>query len=305
MSDLPLVSIVIPAYNAADYLREAIDSVLNQSYPNIEFIVLDDGSTDGTADVLKSYPEERFYRERHSNMGQSATMNKGWAMARGEILGYLSADDALLPNAVEHCVKIFNQRPDISMCYCDYEQMNENSETLRTVTLPDFDYRAMVLECVCVPGPGVLWRRSAFEMSGGWNPNLRQIPDFDFWLRLGIFGEFHHVDKVLARFRVHTGSQTCSAGDLSKSEEVVRVMMAYYGRSDLPATVISGKRRALASAHIFSAALHLKAGRVSFAFRHLGQAIRLMPYTLLKPITMRRLAGGILHHIRNRNVRAS
>ncbi|RME60123.1 glycosyltransferase, partial [Candidatus Parcubacteria bacterium] len=84
-----LVSIVIPAYNAGDFLHEAIDSVLNQTYPNIELIVLDDGSTDHTRDILSSYPKGSFYWESHPNMGQAATLNKGWAMAKGEVLGYL------------------------------------------------------------------------------------------------------------------------------------------------------------------------------------------------------------------------
>jgi len=303
MADLkkPLVSIVIPAFNAGEYLREAIDSVLNQSYPNIELIVLDDGSTDDTSKILNSYPEKDFYRESHPNMGQAATLNKGWAMARGEILGYLSADDALFPGAVATALFCFRDQPEIVMTYSDYEYMDENSSPIKTISLPDFSYSEMIYKNVCVPGPGAFWRRSAYErVGGGWNTKLRQTPDYEFWLRLGLQGKFYHINEVLARFRVHKGSQTCSASDVAKSEEMVQVMEGYFKQPDIPYPLLSGRTGSLANAHIFSATLHLMAGRFSYAFRHIHQAIGLMPSALLKLGNIRRLAGGIWHFIRNR-----
>ena len=95
----PLVSIVIPAYNHDRYLGEAIDSILGQDYPNVELIVLDDGSTDGTRQILESY-HSRFYWESHKNMGQANTLNKGWRMSKDDLLGYLSADDVLFSQAI-------------------------------------------------------------------------------------------------------------------------------------------------------------------------------------------------------------
>jgi glycosyltransferase involved in cell wall biosynthesis len=93
MNNTPLVSIVVPAYNHADYLKECIESILAQDYPRVELIVLNDGSTDMTPAILLAYGD-RFRWENQANMGQSATLNKGWAMASGDILAYLSADDA-------------------------------------------------------------------------------------------------------------------------------------------------------------------------------------------------------------------
>ena len=104
MQNLPLVSIVTPTYNQAEYLAETIESVLAQDYPNIEYIVLDDGSTDSTPEVLNRY-SGRVRWERHDNMGQARTLNKGWAMSRGEFIGYLSSDDLLLPDAISKLVE--------------------------------------------------------------------------------------------------------------------------------------------------------------------------------------------------------
>ena len=110
----PLVSIVIPAYNHATYLDEAIQSILKQDYPNIELIVLDDGSTDNTRAVLAKYAG-MFHWETHKNMGQANTLNKGWQMSKGEVLSYLSADDVLLPHAVSTSMKYL--RGDVVLTY--------------------------------------------------------------------------------------------------------------------------------------------------------------------------------------------
>lgn len=297
-SGLPLVSIVIPAYNAAEYLCEAIDSVLDQSYPNIELIVLDDGSTDGTSEILKRYPEGDFYRESHPNMGQAATLNKGWAMSKGEFLGYLSADDTLLPDAVEMLVGYFDQDSSVAMVYCDYEYMDQNSSALKTIRLPEFSYSEMILKILCIPGPGALWRRTAFEKCGGWDESLRQLPDYEFWLRLSLYGSFYHVPNSLARFRVHTGSQTYSAADTKKSEEIISVMKGYFQRPDLPQNIQRYRAVAMANAHIFSAALHFRAGRYAVACRHLSEAFGCSPQSLLSVQSFKRLFGGVWFHVR-------
>src|ERR687886_65993 len=108
--ELPLVSIVVPAYNHADYLAEAIESILAQDYPNIELLVLDDGSIDNTREVLERYAGQ-FYWETHKNMGEAATLNKGWRMSKGEILGRLSADDLLSQDAVSASVECLRKNP--------------------------------------------------------------------------------------------------------------------------------------------------------------------------------------------------
>jgi glycosyltransferase involved in cell wall biosynthesis len=190
--DTPPVSIVIPAYNHAGYLDEAIQSVLAQDYPNIELIVLDDGSSDATPEVLRKY-SGRFHWETHHNMGQAATLNKGWKMAKGDILGYLGADDLPLPGCVRAAVEVLEAGPDLVLTYCDFELIDPHSHFIRTVCAEEFDYRKMVADFVCAPGPGVFFRRAAFERAGGWDPSLRQMPDYECWLRLGLVGTFKRI----------------------------------------------------------------------------------------------------------------
>ena len=185
----PLVSIVIPAYNLARYLDEAIESVLNQDYDNIELIALDDGSTDDTRQVLERY-QGRFYWESQANIGQANTLNKGWKMSKGEILAYLSADDVLLPSAVSTSVSRLMENPDAVLTYCDFNLIDPDSSYIRRVKTPTFDYRKMLADVICPPGPGAFFTRIGFESAGLWNSSIRQMIDYEYWLRLGLQGQF-------------------------------------------------------------------------------------------------------------------
>ena len=285
MEQTPLVSIVIPAYNHARYLDEAIRSVLRQDYPRVELLVLDDGSTDGTRAVLEKYGTA-FHWETQPNMGQSATLNKGWQRARGEILGYLSADDALMPDAVRASVACLQEHPEAVLTYPDFNLINPDSQVMREVQAPEYDYYQMVVEIVCPPGPGAFFRRRAFEAAGGWDVDLRQIPDYEFWLRLALQGPFRRIPRVLASFRAHEESQSFARSDERKAEEPRRVLAAYLARPDVPAAVAQARRQALGQAHLLTARLHWRAGRLLVALYRLAQALALAPGLLLRKRTL-------------------
>src|SRR6267142_1407945 len=113
---LPIVSVVTPTYNQAEFLRDTIESVLAQDYPRIEHQVIDDGSTDATPQILAEY-SERIAVERHANRGQTPTINKGWERAQGDILTWLNSDDTFLPGAVTTAVEYFQQYPDVDIVF--------------------------------------------------------------------------------------------------------------------------------------------------------------------------------------------
>jgi len=227
----PLVSIITPAYNQADYLAETLDSMLAQDYPNIEYIVLDDGSTDRTPDVLRGYTG-RVHWERQANMGQSRTLNRGWGLSRGEYIGYLSSDDLLVPNAIATLVKALQANPDAVVAYCDFDLIDSKGRQVGVVHAPDFDHHRMVEQLICPPGPGALFRRSVFEHTGGWNERLRKIPDFEFWLRAARLGRFVRVPQVLAQYRVHEESASIRPVPAERSMEIADTMHAYWAGQD-------------------------------------------------------------------------
>lgn len=288
----PAVSIVIPAYNHADFLAQAIDSVLAQDHP-VEVIVLDDGSTDNTREVLARY-DGRVHWETQPNMGQAATLNKGWAMARGELLGYLSADDFLYPDAIRKSVAALAAVPDAVVSYCDFDLVDPAGQRTRRVRRQAFSLERMLTTLDCPPGPGALFRRSAFDSAGGWNPALRQIPDFDYWLRLARHGRFIHIPEALAAWRIHPGSQSFATVGAERAEESVRVISDFFARPGLDPEIAALRPQSLARAHLYCAQLHARAGRYGAAASHMRTAQRLFPRTVLQPETWRSVANGLL-----------
>ena len=290
--NLPLVSIVIPAFNLAGYLGEAIESVLAQDYPNLELIVLDDGSTDATPDVLRRYGG-RIRAESQPNMGQVNTMTKGWAMSRGEILSFLSADDGLLPGAVSAAVACLKANPGAVLAYCDFNLIGPDSAVIRRVRAPDYDYDAMLVDVVCPPGPGAFFLRSAYEAVGPWDNTLKVMLDYDYWLRLGLQGRFVHIPRVLALYRVHGTSQTVAGYDEAKANEPVLIVERMFERADLPPRLLARRDEALGNAHLVAAQLHLRAGRYRSGLDALRRSFSLWPANL---ITLRalRVAANVL-----------
>jgi len=291
-SPLPLASIVIPAYNQAGYLEEAISSVLSQDYPRIELIVLDDGSSDDTPSVLERF-RERCRCERHANMGQAATLEKGWSMARGEILSYLSADDLLLPGAVTAAMRELERHPEVVLTYSDFNLIDPASKFIRRVTRRNYALRTLAVDLVCLPGPGAFFRSRAYRAAGPWNPALRQIPDFEFYLRLALQGPFLRIPQVLAAYRVHDDSQSFAKTGADSAEEPLQVVNSWYASYRLPDEILAMSARALSNAHVLSAQFHLRAGRWRVAAGHLRRAVKLWPAALVRPMTYRRVTSAL------------
>lgn len=297
-NDTPLVSIVIPAHNHARYLDEAVRSVLGQDYPRIELVVLDDGSTDNTRDILAAYTG-RFFWETQENMGQAATLNKAWRMAKGEILGYLGADDILMPHAVSSAVASLEARPEIVVAYCDFNLIDPQSRIVRRVETPDFDFNEMVARLACPPGPGAFFRRAAAEGTL-WDASLKQMPDYDFWLRLGLKGKFLRIPRVLAAFRVHEASQTFAPADCVRAEEPIVILSRFFANAGLPPDVAALKQQALSNAHLVSAQLHFRAGRIRKGLNCMMCARQLRWRNLMTWNAVRIVLNALLNRIGHR-----
>jgi glycosyltransferase involved in cell wall biosynthesis len=292
--DMPLVSIVIPAYNHGKYLQEAIESVLSQDYPRIELIVLDDGSTDNTRQVLEEFGS-RFYWETHGNMGQAATLAKGWGIAKGEILAYLSADDRYEDFAVSASVEVLQNHPEAVATYCNFNLIDPSSRIIRTAILPAFDYCKMFVEVLCPVGPGAFFRRTAYELVGPWDPTFRQMPDYDFWLRLGLVGTFIRIPRVLAGFRVHEDSQTYSVTSVERAMEPVIIVNRLLSNESLSKHHVQLGNAALANAELVSAQLHFRSGRYRIGTDSLLRALRLNWASVCTFQTLHRIANSVVN----------
>lgn len=295
----PLVTVAIPAYNHGRYLAEAIESVLGQDYPAVEVIVVDDGSTDETPEVMARYAG-RVEAISQANIGQSETINRAWQRGRGEIVAYLSADDRLKPHAISTAVAALRADVNLVMVYGDFDLIDPESRHVRRVRAPEFDYRELVADLVCPPGPGAFLRRTAAERAGGWDPSLKQSPDFEFWLRVGLLGRCARIPAALADLRVHPGSTSFAPTSEHRADEPVRIMQAYFSRSDLPPALRAFESEGMASAHLLAARLHIRSGRYGVALRRLRRAVSLSPSKLLTLRSGRLLLNAFVNQLGHR-----
>lgn len=290
---LPLVSIVIPVFNQADFLARAIDSLLAQECTfRIELIVIDDGSTDHVRDVLSTYGN-RFYWESRPNCGQSAALNYGWEQSSANLLGYLSADDMLKPNAIQQSVSALFNNPQAVVAYCDFETIDEYDNCIRYVRTVDFSQSLMLTRFECPPGPGALFRRSAFQSAGGWNVSVRRMPDFDFWLRMSLQGAFVRIPKSLAMWRVHEGSQAFSIIPFERADEPIRIFYGFFSRPDLPNELKKLKSVSLSAAYLASAQLHARSNRYLYAVSRFFLSFRKSPLMVVSPRTWHIVANSL------------
>jgi glycosyltransferase involved in cell wall biosynthesis len=300
----PLVSIVTPVYCQGEFLEATMRSVLMQDYPALEYIVIDDGSKDESLSIAKRIAKEfpkRIKVLAQPNAGQAATLNRGWGMAQGEILAYLSSDDCLLPQAVTRMVQALNDRPDASVAYCDFFLIDATGSRLREFKTENFSAKRLTVDLVCQPGPGAFFRRELFDRTGGWNQSLRQVPDFEFWLRAESHGPFVRVAESLAEYRIHEGSASFRDIPIDRAEEIVSVMTQHWSNRSQDEQSLE----ALARANIIAAKNHAQSGRVLLAAIFFARAVGLRPKIAMETNVWRQLLVGLLrqtfYRIRSRS----
>lgn len=288
MLDKPRVTIVTPVYNQVEYIEATIESVLTQTYGDVEYIIVDDGSTDGTKDVLKRYEKlcRVIYQE---NSGQSAALNRGWCMSLGDILGYISADDILKPDCIEKSVSVF-RNSDTVVSYCDYDLIDASGNYIRDVKAEDFSVKRLVEDLVCQPGPGAFFTKKAYEEVGGWREDLKHIPDYEFWLRLSKLGDFVRVPESLAEFRVHELSGSVKSVTVSRSDEIVNEIGSYFDSESSK----YDRKKALANAYAMSARSHFQSLRFLAGLKSMIKCFGLRPKYLASPSKYRFMLSGLI-----------
>jgi glycosyltransferase involved in cell wall biosynthesis len=261
-----LVTIITPTYNRADYLDETIQSVLNQDYLNLEYIVLDDGSKDNTIEILKKYGD-RITWYTHTNMGETMTVNKGLSMAHGDIIGIVNSDDPLLPGVVSISVAVFKEHPDILLVYPDWDEIGPDSKVLKHIYLPHYDFVNMLVENNVGMGPGVFFRRWAVEKLGGRDVRFKYAGDLEFWYRLALHGKFFHISQALATHRVHPDSASVTDQGRQMADEIVRMIHNIFSYPDFPPELKSVQNQVYSRVH-HSATLYCGSDTLVF-LRHM------------------------------------
>jgi glycosyltransferase involved in cell wall biosynthesis len=248
-----LVSVVIPTFNCADFLVEAIRSVLDQTYEDYEIIVVDDGSTDHTEEALRPFGNRLRYIRQEPG-GPSVARNRGILEARGELIAFLDADDLWRPTKLARQVEYLNHHPEVVLVYTDFTRgprPGSNNDSRLTAYKPrdPADPFHALLEENFLATPTVMVRREALARSGLFDPTLKGSEDFDLWLRLAkvrsdsplstqVFG---FIDEILADVRQHGSNTSRSVEFIQHQVRAARIMLERWG-NDPPAARLLRRR---------------------------------------------------------------
>lgn len=218
----PLVSIITPSFNQGRFIEETLLSVKNQTYKNIEHIVIDACSTDQTLEILKKHGSTIFWISEPDN-GQTDAINKGMRKSHGEILAYLNSDDLYLPETITAVVDYFSKNPNIEMVYGDIIHIDQNSSELETVKTGNIILENYLTCQVYLPQPTVFFRKSIIEKVGFFDDQLHLAMDLDYWIRVFFVAESAYIPQPLAKARFHSETKSY-LGYLNSYEEYVYIL---------------------------------------------------------------------------------
>ncbi len=210
---MTLVSIVTPSYNQAAYLGKTIQSVLNQTYRDIEYFVMDGGSQDGSLDVIHKYADRLKGWVSEKDRGQTDAINKGFARANGEILAWINSDDTYEPDAVASAVEYLTSHPDVGLVYADAKFINENDKVIGTFPAAQTSYTKLRQGYVHIPQQAAFFRASLWKQVAPLDPSFYFAMDYDLWVRIAKLAPVVYTPGYWANFRLHGDAKTINADD--------------------------------------------------------------------------------------------
>jgi glycosyltransferase involved in cell wall biosynthesis len=199
----PKISVITVSYNQAEYLEQTLQSVLDQGYPNLEYIVIDGSSTDGSVQILERYASSFAYWVSEPDEGQTDGLIKGFQKATGDIECWLNSDDLFEPGALQAVAAFFGHHPDANVVYGDSIWIDRNGSPIRPKHEHAFNRFIWTYDHNYIPQPSTFWRRTLYEHVGGLDPAFNLAMDADLWMRFAAVSRLHHIPIVLSRIRTY------------------------------------------------------------------------------------------------------
>lgn len=276
----PLVSIITPSFNQAAYLEHTLRSVFSQDYPQIEHIVVDGGSTDGSLEIIQSYASKLAWWVSERDEGQAAAINKGLVRARGEVVAWLNSDDLYLPGAVAGAVKALQTYPQAGMVYGDAISINASGCPIKALKFPDWGLEQLIgFRIICQPA--VFMRRSALQAAGGLDPKYHYMLDHHLWIRLAQKASVKHVSAFWAAARHHPAAKNVAQA-VKFGRETLQLLDWMKSEPGLAPVIARNARQVHAGAYRLNARYLLDGGMPKQALKAYAQAFLAQPSFALK-----------------------
>jgi len=297
---MTLISIITPSYNQADFLEKTLTSVLEQDYPEIEYLVVDGGSSDGSVEIIRRYAAKLAWWVSEADSGQACAINKGFARAKGEIVAWLNSDDYYLPETLSTVARLFAEHPEAGIIYGDVLSVNAAGEPIhvqrfRPYTLDD------LMAFNIISQPAVFMRRSLLEKVGYLADDYHLLLDHHLWLRMAQHAPLFYTPQILAAARYHENAKNIAkAADFGK--EAFKIVAWMQTEPALTARFEQHKAEILAGAHHLDAFYLVEAKQMRAALAAYGRAFRQHPATALK--SWKRILYALLSTLGLSRVRA-
>lgn len=276
MNEHPLVSIVTPSFNKGPYIEETILSVRNQTYPRIEHIVIDGGSTDETLSILEKYSGDIIWISERDN-GQSDAINKGWRRSHGEIIAYLNADDTYPPDAVAIAVTYLEEHPDAGMVYGDGILTDENGKFIQTYHAGEFSLRDLIYCRDNILQPALFLRKAAYDRIGGIDENLHLAMDLDYWIRAGLLFRVAYIPIPLATAKIYGDAKSVALMHKYVSD-YEHILEKVFADPHLPLELATEKNAVYNYVYTKGGLDYIHLGMVKDGLRYLWKAFRMNPF---------------------------
>jgi len=229
----PKISVVVPSFNQAKFIEETLCSVIKQNYPNLELIVIDGGSTDGSVEIIKKYEKYITYWVSEPDGGQTKGLIKGFNCATGEIQCWLNSDDLLEKGVLARVACYFKSHPKVDAVFGNTLWIDAASQPLREQREIPFNRFIWMYTYNYIPGMSMFWRKHIYDKVGGLNPDFNLAMDADLWIRFAEVGCIAHVDEVWSRMRFYPDQKNRKLRDKSDAEDL-RIRARYWGTTQPP-----------------------------------------------------------------------
>jgi glycosyltransferase involved in cell wall biosynthesis len=275
MPDHPLVSIVTPSYNQVRFLEATLCSVLVQDYPNMEYLVVDGASNDGSVEIIRRYADRLAWWVSEKDSGQSEAINKGFHRARGEFVGWLNSDDIYLPGAVSAAIKVFQSHPEAGLVYGDAQAIDADGKPFnlmraRQYTLADL----MAFNIICQPAAFI--RRSVLEEAGYLDPAYQLLMDNLLWMCMARKAPIVYTPQTWAAARYHDQAKNRTRG-AAYGQEARRLIADLRSRPEFSELIQADEKHILAGVERFDGFYLTDAGQPCEALHSYWRAFRLYP----------------------------